>query len=454
MPNASGFEPQPLGRHERAGKARRGRPGSQETSLRPQSLKPSWKGVADPYAQVPRRPGGRYRVARCGAWRARAANVGVRVEGDARHAGAAHDRDDLAGLVLEGRRPRPPVLVDERGRRARAAPTAGDWAGASGASLRRLRRAGRSRASTTPSSSAPEGSYWTFWHNYRYCVQRACARRRAAGGRRRPVLPELLRRGAATSRGRCGSRSAPASARPGRPFDVQGDRVRLRVRRVDADHDRGAGRGRDRHRRRPDVHRGARRRGLGDGRVAQPGGRAGDEGRLHPLGDRSSCASDCADGPAAAGGGGADGAGHAPRRPRPWPPCATAPCTRGGGRRGCCAGRVTADPSGLHSVKLRLTRRAGGKCSYFSGRQRALPPDALRARLVLPHRRPGRVVLPAAEAARARALRARGQGHRRRVQPRRGERARASGCADAARRPRARSRSSPCPLRRARRPST
>jgi hypothetical protein len=32
-------------------------------------------------------------------------------------------------------------------------------------------------------------------------------------------------------------------------------------------------------------------------------------------------------------------------------------------------GSVTADPSGLHSVKLRLTRRVGRKCSYFSGRR-------------------------------------------------------------------------------------
>ena len=30
-------------------------------------------------------------------------------------------------------------------------------------------------------------------------------------------------------------------------------------------------------------------------------------------------------------------------------------------------GTVTADPSGLLAVKLRLTRRVGRKCSYFSG---------------------------------------------------------------------------------------
>ena len=32
-------------------------------------------------------------------------------------------------------------------------------------------------------------------------------------------------------------------------------------------------------------------------------------------------------------------------------------------------GSVTADPSGLHSVKLKLTRRVGRRCSYFSGRR-------------------------------------------------------------------------------------
>jgi hypothetical protein len=32
-------------------------------------------------------------------------------------------------------------------------------------------------------------------------------------------------------------------------------------------------------------------------------------------------------------------------------------------------GSVTADPSGLQAVKLKLTRRAGRRCSYFSGRR-------------------------------------------------------------------------------------
>ena len=37
-------------------------------------------------------------------------------------------------------------------------------------------------------------------------------------------------------------------------------------------------------------------------------------------------------------------------------------------------GSVSADPSGLHSVKLRLTRRVGRKCSYFSGSRERFRP--------------------------------------------------------------------------------
>jgi hypothetical protein len=39
------------------------------------------------------------------------------------------------------------------------------------------------------------------------------------------------------------------------------------------------------------------------------------------------------------------------------------------------AGTVSADPSGLFAVKLRLTRRHRGRCSYFSGRLEELRPS-------------------------------------------------------------------------------
>ena len=35
------------------------------------------------------------------------------------------------------------------------------------------------------------------------------------------------------------------------------------------------------------------------------------------------------------------------------------------------AGTVDADPSGIVAVKLRLTRRSGGRCAYYSGRKEA-----------------------------------------------------------------------------------
>ena len=37
-------------------------------------------------------------------------------------------------------------------------------------------------------------------------------------------------------------------------------------------------------------------------------------------------------------------------------------------------GSVTADPSGLKAVKLKLTRRVGRKCSYFSGSRERFRP--------------------------------------------------------------------------------
>ena len=37
-------------------------------------------------------------------------------------------------------------------------------------------------------------------------------------------------------------------------------------------------------------------------------------------------------------------------------------------------GKVAADPSGLRSVKLKLTRRVGRHCSYFSGRRERFVP--------------------------------------------------------------------------------
>ena len=108
--------------------------------------------------------------------------------------------------------------------------------------------------------------------------------------------------------------------------------------------------------------------------------------------------------------------------------CATARSSPAAGRRGCCAARVAADPSGLRAVKLRLTRRRGRHCSVLLRAPRAL--RRMRCGrgsfLRIGDRADWSYLLP--KRLGARPLRARGQGDRRRVQPRRRPRACASGC--------------------------
>ena len=57
---------------------------------------------------------------------------------------------------------------------------------------------------------------------------------------------------------------------------------------------------------------------------------------------------------------------HRARRHRS-PASATASASRAAARRASCSGTVSADPSGLWAVKIRLTRRYKGTCWYFSG---------------------------------------------------------------------------------------
>ena len=82
-------------------------------------------------------------------------------------------------------------------------------------------------------------------------------------------------------------------------------------------------------------------------------------------------------------------------------------------------GTVSADPSGLWAVKIRLTRRARARrCWYFSGTKERFLKRTLRQAVRVQGRRPADVELPAAVAAAARALRARHVRDRQRVQPR------------------------------------
>ena len=93
MPSARGSrEPQPLGRHERSGKAREVGPEARRPPSDHKAEKPSWKGwLID--AQVPVRPVGRCRAADRSARRARGRSSTCASRGD-RHARAANDRRD------------------------------------------------------------------------------------------------------------------------------------------------------------------------------------------------------------------------------------------------------------------------------------------------------------------------------------------------------------------------
>ena len=75
------------------------------------------------------------------------------------------------------------------------------------------------------------------------------------------------------------------------------------------------------------------------------------------------------------------------------------------------------DASGLAAVKLRLTRRSGGRCSYFSGRRQALERTRCGRAFFFKVGDSPDCLLPAARAARARPLRARHRGGRPRRQP-------------------------------------
>src|SRR3954452_23654337 len=80
MPSAGGsYEPRPLGRHERTGKAREVGPGARRPPSDRKAEKPSWKGVAHMHKLFCGLVAGIALLAAAPA--ALAANVAVRVEG-------------------------------------------------------------------------------------------------------------------------------------------------------------------------------------------------------------------------------------------------------------------------------------------------------------------------------------------------------------------------------------
>jgi len=218
-------------------------------------------------------------------------------------------------------------------------------------------------------SSAPEGSYWTFWHNYRYATSGVCTTELQEGD---DVLffpscygPEC------DEPGPLRITAAPQSARLGQAFDVK-------VIEYDSEFDGSTTTTTEGPAAGATVTAGDRTFTAGPDGVASvtvgsrslAGVRATKDGFIRSA-TQLVCV-DCAEGPAA-GGGGVTARDTAA-------PAATVASVRNGAvysrRRAprLLRGTVTADPSGLHSVKLRLTRRAGGKCSYFSGRSERFRP--------------------------------------------------------------------------------
>ena len=101
---------------------------------------------------------------------------------------------------------------------------------------------------------------------------------------------------------------------------------------------------------------------------------------------------------------GRDGAADAPAAPLPGGRRRARPHAADGDAPHAAAARelrgsFAADPSGIKTVKLRLTKRLGKRCWYFSGRMERFRRTQLRHRRVLRDRRSRRLVVPAARAA-------------------------------------------------------
>jgi hypothetical protein len=241
--------------------------------------------------------------------------------------------------------------------------TAGDWSGewSFGDYLVQAIKGERH----APPKDATSGDYWAFWLNYRYSSTGACGTPMQAGDE---VLffPDCF--GCAKSRSPLRITSAPASAQAGQPFDV-------RVTQYDVTFDANfnattteapaAG---------ATVSAAGRSFTAGADGVAQvtvdgrsvAGVRASKQDYV-----RSATENVCVDcGPSFASPPVRDVAA----------PTATIAGLRNGAvysrRRAprLLRGKVAADPSGLHSVKLKLTRRVGKHCSYFSGRRERFVP--------------------------------------------------------------------------------
>ena len=206
----------------------------------------------------------------------------------------------------------------------------------------------------------PSGNYWAFWLNYRYATTGACGTPMQAGDE---VLffPDCFGPGC-TNPTPLRITSAPGSAQPGQAFDV-------RVIQYDVTFDASfnatttqapaAG---------ATVTAGGRSFPAGADGVARvtvdgrslAGVRATKNGYV-----RSAIENVCVD----------CGPSFVPPVRDVDAPTSTVSSVRSGAvysrRRAprLLRGRIAADPSGLQSVKIKLTRRVGKRCTYFSGRR-------------------------------------------------------------------------------------
>jgi hypothetical protein len=207
----------------------------------------------------------------------------------------------------------------------------------------------------------PGGKYWAFWLNYRYATAGACGTPMQAGDE---VLffPDCFGEGCTKSPTPLRITSIPGSAQPGRPFDV---RVIQYGVTFDANFNATT------------------TEAPAGGATVSAAGRSyttGADGIAHVTVDgrsltgvratktgyvRSATENVCVD----------CGPSYTPPARDVEAPAATVGSVRSGAvysrRRAprLLRGSVTADPSGLRSVKLKLTRRAGKHCAYFSGRR-------------------------------------------------------------------------------------
>jgi hypothetical protein len=213
-------------------------------------------------------------------------------------------------------------------------------------------------------SDDTSGNYWAFWLNYRYSQSGVCGTPMQAGDE---VLffPDCF--GCAKHPSPLRITSAPSSAQPGRAFDVRVIQYDLTF---DADFNATV------------------TEGPAAGAAVSAAGRsftAGADGIAHVTVDgrslagvratktgyvRSATENVCVD----------CGPSFTPPARDVSAPVAAVSSVRSGAvysrKRAprLLRGSVIADPSGLQAVKLKLTRRAGGKCTYFSGgRERFRP---------------------------------------------------------------------------------